>query len=133
MFTRLEMTDLTVKTLEEVVRLSKLKGGEYSGDQDALANFTRNAKNLETLPELVWAVYAGKHWDALMQFIKDKQKGVKRDRLESIDGRILDLITYLCLFRGMLIEDGRQKIKGMGAQEPLNIPNDLPILKPIDD
>lgn len=39
-----------------------------------------------------------------MTYIRDVQTGTKRERLESIEGRIDDLIVYLLLFKGMVKE-----------------------------
>lgn len=89
---------------DEVRHLAKAKGGEYSGDLDRLANFRRNALDLELPMETVWRVYSAKHWDAIGQFIKDLQSGKQRERLEGIDGRIKDLIVYLLLFNAMVEE-----------------------------
>lgn len=86
--------------------LSTVKGGEYSGDVDRLLNFRRNAKALALTKEQIWAVYAAKHWDALIQYIQDIQIGRQRPREEQIEGRVDDLITYLILFRAMLDEAG---------------------------
>lgn len=96
---------LLADTFAALDRLAALKGGEYSGDDDRLANFRRNAYNLDLNKETVWAVYAAKHWDALMQFIQDKQLGKERVRLEGIEGRIDDLLVYLLLFKAMVQED----------------------------
>jgi hypothetical protein len=57
--------------------------------------------------ETVWAVYAGKHWDAIQQFIKDQRNGKERERLEPIEGRVDDLLVYLLLFKAMLQERGQ--------------------------
>jgi hypothetical protein len=105
------------KIIEETVRsildLSKLKGGEYAGDTDRLANFRRNGADLELPMETIWRVYAAKHWDAVGQYIKDIQQGKSRDRLESITGRCDDLIVYLILFKCMVEErEGRKRTEG---------------------
>lgn len=92
------------QAISRIKELSTLKGGEYAGDEDRLANFRRNAANLGLSMEQVWAVYAGKHWDAVMQFIKDLGTGKKRERMEPIEGRVDDLLVYLLLFRAMLEE-----------------------------
>jgi hypothetical protein len=97
---------LVEETIENVKGLAKLKGGEYAGDGDRLANFRRNAGNLELCMEQVWAVYAAKHWDAINQYVKDTAKGVHRERMESIAGRADDLIVYLLLFKAMVEERG---------------------------
>ena len=97
---------LLSSTIDTITTLAKLKGGEYSGDQDRLANFRRNAQALDLLPEQVWGVYAAKHWDAIMQYIKDLGASTKRKRLEGLSGRADDLIVYLLLFKAMLEERG---------------------------
>lgn len=88
----------------EMKKLAQMKGGEYSGDDDRLLNFRRNGANLGLPMETVWAVYAGKHWDAIQQFIKDQRNGKERERLEPIGGRVDDLLVYLLLFKAMLQE-----------------------------
>lgn len=95
---------LVKDAFDTVMKLSSLKGGEYSGDDDRLLNFRRNGAALGLRKETVWAVYAAKHWDALMQYIKDQQYGKDRQRLESLEGRCDDLIVYLLLFKAMLQE-----------------------------
>jgi hypothetical protein len=89
------------QTVKNIKDLSTLKGGEYSGDNDRLANFRRNADALGLNMETVWSVYAAKHWDAIIQEIKDKNTGLTRSRLETIDGRIDDLILYLLLYKAI--------------------------------
>ena len=93
-------------TVLEIRKLGDLKGGEYAGDRDRLANFRRNGAALDLNMETIWAVYAAKHWDALMQFIQDTEKGKDRVRLEPIGGRVDDLIVYLILLKCMLVERG---------------------------
>lgn len=96
--------ELIEETIAKVVELGKFKGGEYAGDDDRLANFRRNGIALGLPMETVWAVYAAKHWDAVQQYIKDLQHGKQRQRLESIEGRVDDLIVYLLLFKAMIDE-----------------------------
>ena len=88
----------------EVRKLATLKGGEYAGDTDQLANFRRNAADLDLPMETIWRVYTAKHWDAIGQYIKDIQSGKSRERLESIEGRALDIIVYMTLFIAMVRE-----------------------------
>lgn len=96
--------ELVAQTLGDVVKLVDLKGGEYAGDVDRLANFRRNANNLGLQMEQVWAVYASKHWDALMQYIRDIGSGKTRERLEPISGRLDDIIVYSLLMKAMIDE-----------------------------
>jgi hypothetical protein len=89
----------------EIQKLAKLKGGEYAGDIDRLANFRRNGENLELPMEAIWGVYVAKHYDAIGQYIRDKVNGTHRDRLEPIAGRAMDIIVYMTLFIAMVDED----------------------------
>ena len=97
---------LVEETVKEINKLSDLKGGEYAGDGDRLANFRRNALAFGLTKEQVWGVYAGKHWDAIAQYIIDVSSDTERTRLESISGRADDLIVYLLLFKAMVEENG---------------------------
>jgi hypothetical protein len=103
-FSHLQWDQLLADQIASIHQLSALKGGEYAGDEDRLANFRRNALALGLKMEQVWAVYTAKHWDAVMQYIKDQATGKSRERLEPIDGRVDDLIVYLILFKAILRE-----------------------------
>lgn len=94
------------ETFDEVEKLSELKGAEYSGDVDRLKNFRRNGTDLDLPMEVIWRVYAAKHWDAVGQYIRDLHSNKTRVRLEPISGRVTDLIVYLLLFKAMLYERG---------------------------
>lgn len=107
--------DLLIKTFEEIRNLSFLKGGEYSGDTDRLLNFRRNATALDLPMETIWAVYAAKHWDAIMQYVKDIQGGITRERLEPIEGRVDDLLVYLLLLKAMMDERDMAESPSDGA------------------
>ncbi len=106
-FSHEEYARIVDETVEQINKLSLLKGGEYAGDVDRLANFRRNAANLGLNMEDVWSVYAGKHWDAIMQYVRDLREGKKRERMESIEGRMDDLIVYLILAKAMYRERQR--------------------------
>lgn len=108
--------EIVKQTVDQLIKLGQLKGGEYAGDLDRLANFRRNASDCETSMELVWRIYAGKHWDAITQYVKDIGAGKKRERLESLAGRADDLIVYLILFK-CIIEEREVKI-GLPSLEP---------------
>jgi hypothetical protein len=83
--------------------LNKTKGHDYAGDKDALANFKSAAQRLGLSSEQVWAVYADKHWSAIMTFCKEGQV-----ESEPIEGRIDDAILYLFLLKGMVAEKGER-------------------------
>lgn len=118
-FSRERYHRMAEATFDEVRKLAQLKGGEYSGDDDRLANFRRNAADLGMPYEAVWRVYAAKHWDAIGQYVRDRVSGTQRERLEGLDGRVNDLIVYLLLFKAMLIEDteGRQRQSAIAAMQ----------------
>lgn len=107
-FDPIKFTQIIEETVGTIKQLSQLKGGEYAGDTDRLANFRRNGDNLGLTMEQVWAVYAGKHWDAVMQYVKDLGQGINRQRMEPVSGRVDDLIVYLMLFKAMLQERGTE-------------------------
>jgi hypothetical protein len=98
---------LIAETWETITELGKKKGGEYAGDRDRLENFRRGGERLNLPMEIIWAVYAGKHWDAIMQYCADTHAGKTRPRMESLAGRADDLIVYLILFKAMLQDQER--------------------------
>ncbi len=104
-----KLIELRNNLFEDVKYVMDSKGKEYSGSHDRLANFKRNGENLGLNPETIWSVYASKHWDSLMSFIRELNEGedikiLEKDLSEPIDGRILDIITYLILLQGLIKE-----------------------------
>lgn len=111
MFSHEAYEEIVKQTIDQIHSLSKLKGGEYAGDYDRLANFRRNAAALGLSMEQVWAVYAAKHWDAVQTYVKDIATGTDRVRLEGLEGRADDLIVYLILFKAILQERNDSQAK----------------------
>lgn len=105
-FTHEQYNAMVADTVQELIRLGKMKGAEYAGDHNRLDNFVRAAERLQLQPEQVWAVYAGKHWDAITQYVQDMQTGKQRPRSESILGRMDDMMVYLLLGKAMLYARG---------------------------
>lgn len=100
-----ERYDMIVEqTIEKIRSLSKLKGSEYAGDDDRLANFRRNGAKLGLPMEVIWHIYVSKHLDAIEQYIKDILAGKTRERMEPIESRCDDAIVYLTLFKAMIEE-----------------------------
>ena len=114
-FSHSEYDELVAETVRKIEELSTLKGGEYAGDEDRLANFRRNAQRIGLNMESVWHTYCAKHWDAIEQYIQDLNKGKTRQRLESLEGRIDDIIVYMILFKAILRE--RERTSGLTAQQ----------------
>lgn len=130
--------ELVNRTIDEIKRLSEQKGGEYAGDNDRLANFRRNGEALGLPMETVWAVYAGKHWDAVQQYVKDLNTGKDRPRAEPISGRLDDLIVYCLLMKAMMEERqaGIEKFPDGGSYVHLpteNLPANKYSLDPLLD
>lgn len=107
---------LVEETFHKITELGVKKGGEYAGDEDRLANFRRNGSAIGVPMEVVWRIYAGKHWDAISQYVSDCVSGKKRERMEPLSGRVDDLIVYLLLFKAMLAEAEAAVMEGVDAQ-----------------
>ncbi len=89
--------------LDGIRELWQYKGADYTrGSEDRLANFRRNAESLGLDMRQVWAVYASKHWDAIMTWVKNGQV-----ESEPIEGRLYDIATYALL--GILIAREQNK------------------------
>lgn len=92
--------DLINSEFNRIMDLTATKGEEYSRSDDQLANFKRNASDLNLTPEQVWGVYFNKHIDSIKSYIANP--GMKLS--ESIDGRARDAILYLLLFIALVDE-----------------------------
>ena len=125
-FPHAEYDRIVTRTVDEIKKLGTLKGGEYAGDTDRLANFRRNGKQLGLPMETIWAVYYNKHHDSVMQYIQDMRSGKKRERLEGIEGRVDDMITYLLLFKCMLKERDINHQAGIFAEMATRMANEPP-------
>lgn len=87
--------------LKKVVEMKNTKGKEYANSTSRFANFDRLANRLKQ-PRLVIAlIYFTKHMDAIESYISNSRIYSE----ETIQGRILDAITYLTLIGGMIQED----------------------------
>lgn len=86
--------------------LRATKGQEYIRyDDDQCANFKRIGKALGLSPLVVWAVYAHKHWDAIMAFVKAQEV-----MSEPIKGRLDDLGNYLHLLAGLIADEEAEAV-----------------------
>lgn len=96
-----------------------LKGREYAGSADRLANFKRNAELSGVDPLTVLHVYMAKHWDSFSTYVRDMQAKQPRELSEPIEGRLHDLINYAVLAVA-LISDAQES-------EPLQA-NEVPAI-----
>ena len=83
-----------------LIDLTTTKGEEYSRDADQLANFKRQAEELNATPEKILMVYLNKHLDSIKSFVK-----TGKVHSEPIEGRIDDAILYLILLKGIVQDD----------------------------
>lgn len=89
---------LCEQVFDRIRKLTETKGKDYAPDHETneFQNFDEAAARLDLRPEQVWAVYAGKHWDAIMAYCREGQV-----HSEPVAGRVEDLILYLLLLAGM--------------------------------
>lgn len=95
-----------MKDNEESIMFTK--GMEYTqGDleKNRLANFYRIGEDLNLDPKKVLYVYAKKHWDSILCYIKNNKEYSE----ETIEGRIHDLRNYLVLLNAIIVEQKNEK------------------------
>lgn len=96
---------LVERIRKETTELLIVKGREYAGDADRLANFKRGAALTGIDPLTVLFIYMSKHYDALATYVRDRQRGDTMPVLsEPISGRLADLVNY-CVLAWALIEE----------------------------
>lgn len=86
----------------EMIRRKNADYSQGTAKRDRIAAFRRIAGDINVPMTKVWAIFAQKHWGAVMKFVKDGQV-----ESEPIDGRINDLINYFVLL-GAIIHDGEE-------------------------
>lgn len=93
------MTEIQEALFQRIRDVRASKGMEYATEEDTLADFKEVAAELGVGPLTVWGVYVKKHLRAIDSFIREGQV-----RSESIEDRIMDVVTYHILLLG-LVED----------------------------
>lgn len=111
-----EFEKLFQSTIEQIQHLLIVKGGEYAGSEDRLANFKRGAALAGVTPMQCLLVYLSKHYDAIATFIRDDAHGKDRLRSEPIEGRVDDLINYGILLKALLAETKRNQAEMWDAK-----------------
>jgi hypothetical protein len=85
--------------------IARKKGADYTkGSVDALANFKEGgaAINVDAL-DVCW-IFTNKHWQAITNYVKTEGQSES----EPIDERIKDMINYLVLMHGIIVEKREQ-------------------------
>lgn len=99
--TKDELSKLMTRIFEECQKTREDGQREYAHDsKNAFGNFGRIAAELGLKREDVWYVYAKKHWDGILSYIR----GHKSQR-EDVRGRLKDLIVYSVILWGMVEEN----------------------------
>lgn len=102
---RQEEFEVVVKdTMDAINQLLLIKGGEYAGSDDRLANFKRGELRTGAHPFQVLWIYLSKHIDSVETYIKDIATGKTRTRSEPIEGRLDDIINYCILMKALIKE-----------------------------
>lgn len=99
-----EFAAFVEETFKTVNSLLVVKGGEYAGSEDRLANFKRGSTLTGCTPLQVAFIYASKHYDAIATYVRDEASGTTRPRSESIEGRLDDLLNYCLLMKALVRE-----------------------------
>ena len=105
-----EFEKLVNDAIDEIRELLVVKGGEYAGSEDRLANFKRGAALVGCTPLQVLFIYMSKHYDAVATYVRDQASGTERPRSESIEGRLHDLMNY-CLLAIALVRETDQMVQ----------------------
>jgi hypothetical protein len=112
-----EFDKLVQETFGVAHNLLIVKGGEYAGSSDRLANFKRGAQLTGATPLQVAFVYASKHYDSISTYVKKDAAGLKQVLSEPIEGRLDDLINYCLLMKAIIQEQrygAKQEVESTG-------------------
>lgn len=79
------------------------KGAEYSrGEVDVNSNFKRVGEGLGISPLKAALVYAAKHWDSIVNYVKNDGKV---NLSEPIEGRLGDMLNYILIIASLIEEE----------------------------
>lgn len=104
---------LVSATFSAAEGLLVVKGGEYAGSEDRLANFKRGAALTGATPLQVAFIYASKHYDGIASFVRTAAEGTARPSSEPIEGRFDDLINYCILMKALVMETSIQRERNL--------------------
>lgn len=96
---------LVRETVQATTNLLVVKGEEYAGSEDRLANFKRGAALTGATPLQVAFIYASKHYDAIATYTRKDAAAHVQQLSEPIAGRLDDLINYCILMKAIIAED----------------------------
>lgn len=102
--TKEDMAEVMEHIFQDCHELRDKAHHEYAGGEDALGNFKRLGALLDLPPEKVLMVYAVKHLDGILAYIRGH-----RSQREPVEGRIRDFIVYMTLLEGLNKEKARKQ------------------------
>jgi len=98
--TKEEMKLVMTKVFGECEMLRNAGQAEYAHkNEEAFTNFMKLASDLNISREKILIVYFKKHYDGVVAYLNGHVS-----QREPVQGRINDMIVYLCLLRGMIDE-----------------------------
>lgn len=97
--------ELISAALDRAQHLFSAKNAEYAGGEDILGNFRRQAESQGLPMSTAWMFLAGKHFDAIQEYVKDQRNGLARSRTQPIAERIDDLLVYALLLHVIVAEE----------------------------
>lgn len=95
---------VVAETISTINQLIQVKGGEYAGSEDRLANFKRGAELVGVSSLQTLLIHLSKHYDAIATYVRDEASGKERVRSEPITGRFDDIIVYCILAKALIAE-----------------------------
>lgn len=120
--TKTEFDLITAEIAKKRGAIVDLKRPDYTEDsKDVLANFKRQAEEIDISALKVWYVFFRKHVAAIASFCKDPD----RKASEPIMGRVCDAMNYLELLMGLVQERNEIKMKegeDISPPKPQNAP-----------
>ena len=119
-----EFDKVVASTVESINKLLAVKGGEYAGSEDRLANFKRGATLTGVTPLQCLFIYLSKHYDSVSTYIRDQATGTNRVRSEPITGRLDDIINY-CILAKALVQETESAVEASTFKQDTRVSTDL--------
>jgi hypothetical protein len=109
--TRKDVAELMEVVFEQLRATREAGQKEYAHkEENAFRNFEQTGDDLDIPREKVLYIFAKKHWDGILAYIKGHQS-----QREDVRGRIKDVIVYLILLWAM-IDDREERRRGKERQ-----------------
>ena len=121
-----EFSIVVDNTIKSTAHLLVVKGEEYAGSADRLANFKRGAQLTGTTPLQTALIYASKHYDSICTYIRKESTGETQVLSEPIEGRFDDLINYCILMKALVLENEQADLRHKAEYSIVGEQSDIP-------